>query len=55
MAKTVTITISDGKTSCEFYGVPVKTGNAIRTLLEECENNENDIVSCTCEVRSNND
>ncbi len=43
MAKTVTIVISDGKMNHEFYDVPVKVGNAVRTILEECANDETGI------------
>lgn len=39
------ISISDGKICHDFYKVPSKVAKAIITLLEECGNNETEIIT----------
>ena len=44
------ISISNGKTSHDFYDVPQKVAKAVITLLEECGNGETEIVTAESEV-----
>ena len=44
---TINISISD--TDYEFYNVPQKVAKAIITILQECENDDSDIVSAISE------
>lgn len=44
----MTINITDGQKSYEFYDVPNKVGKAIITILNECEKDSN-ICSCVSE------
>ena len=41
---TISVTNASGDKT-EFYNVPLKVGNAVITLLYECENDDSDIVS----------
>lgn len=43
------ISISDGKTSHDFYHVPPKIAKAIIVLLEECGNEETEIITAESE------
>ena len=43
------ISISNGKTSHDFYNVPTKVAKAIITLLEECGNSETEIITAESE------
>ena len=45
----MTITISDGKISHDYYEVPNKVAKAIITLLNECGNTETEIVTAESE------
>lgn len=44
------IEISDGKICHEYHEVPDKVAKAIITLLDECENDEPEIISSKSEV-----
>lgn len=44
------ISISNGKTSHDFYNVPTKVAKAIIVLLEECGNEETEIITAESEV-----
>lgn len=41
----MTIIISDNDTKYEYYDVPRKVGNAVKTLLDECGNVDSCIVT----------
>jgi hypothetical protein len=43
------ISISNGKTSHDFYNVPQKVAKAVITLLEECGNAETEIITAESE------
>lgn len=43
------ISISNGKTSHDFYNVPPKVAKAVITLLEECGNDETEIITAESE------
>lgn len=44
------ISISDGKRCHDFYNVPTKVAKAVITLLEECGNEETEIITAESEV-----
>lgn len=43
------ISISNGKTSHDFYNVPPNVAKAVITLLEECGNDETEIITAESE------
>lgn len=43
------ISISNGKISHDFYNVPTKVAKAVITLLEECGNDETEIITAESE------
>lgn len=43
------IIISNGKTSHDFYNVPTKVAKAVIALLEECANDETEIITAESE------
>ena len=43
------ISISNEKTSHDFYNVPSKVAKAVITLLEECGNDETEIITAESE------
>lgn len=45
------ISISNGKISHDFYNVPPKVAKAVITLLEECGNDETEIVTAESEEK----
>lgn len=47
------ISISNGKTSHDFYNVPTKVAKAVITLLEECGNDETEIITAESEDTKN--
>lgn len=45
----MTISVSDGKKSHDYYNVPNKVAKAIIILLEECGNSETEIITAESE------
>lgn len=50
MKRVCDISISNGKIIHHFYNVPPKVAKAVITLLEECGNDENEIITAESEV-----
>lgn len=48
----MTIIISDGQKNHEYYDVPAKVAKAVITLLNECGNDETEIITAESETET---